>query len=164
MLIHYIGDIHQPLHASSRYTKEFPKGDEGGNGFKLSVNGFEDITNLHALWDSVAASEATDIKLPLSDNNWEKLGDISTRLRTEYPIEKVLTNRIPSEPSISAEWAEESYKIVRDEVYAGLNSDSDYEFQPSKEYMDKSRIIAERQIARAGYRLAQVLDNIWASH
>ena len=27
LLIHYIGDIHQPLHASSRYTKEFPEGD-----------------------------------------------------------------------------------------------------------------------------------------
>jgi hypothetical protein len=37
MLIHYIGDIHQPLHASSRYTKDYPDGDEGGNFFKLSI-------------------------------------------------------------------------------------------------------------------------------
>ena len=28
-LIHLVGDIHQPLHASSYYSKEFPNGDRG---------------------------------------------------------------------------------------------------------------------------------------
>ena len=56
LLIHYIGDIHQPLHASSRYTKDYPEGDEGGNAFKVHVNASEQITNLHALWDSVVTS------------------------------------------------------------------------------------------------------------
>lgn len=36
LLIHYVGDVHQPLHASSRYTKKYPEGDEGGNLFYLS--------------------------------------------------------------------------------------------------------------------------------
>ncbi len=35
MIIHYIGDVHQPLHNLQRYTKEFPKGDKGGNFFKI---------------------------------------------------------------------------------------------------------------------------------
>ena len=31
LLIHYIGDIHQPLHAISRVDSKYPKGDAGGN-------------------------------------------------------------------------------------------------------------------------------------
>jgi hypothetical protein len=35
LLIHYIGDIHQPLHASARVNSDYPKGDAGGNFVKL---------------------------------------------------------------------------------------------------------------------------------
>jgi len=35
LLIHYCGDIHQPLHATSRVDHEYPKGDFGGNTFKI---------------------------------------------------------------------------------------------------------------------------------
>ena len=31
LLIHFIGDIHQPLHAISRVDSRYPKGDAGGN-------------------------------------------------------------------------------------------------------------------------------------
>lgn len=34
-LIHYVGDLHQPLHCSSRVNGDYPKGDRGGNSFKL---------------------------------------------------------------------------------------------------------------------------------
>jgi hypothetical protein len=50
LLIHYLGDIHQPLHTVSRYAKEFPKGDMGGNLFMLKQVG--EVNELHALWDS----------------------------------------------------------------------------------------------------------------
>lgn len=59
LLIHYIGDIHQPLHASSRYTIDYPKGDEGGNDFRIKVThkGLgERPNNLHSLWDSIIMS------------------------------------------------------------------------------------------------------------
>lgn len=50
-LIHYTGDIHQPLHATSRVDHKFPKGDRGGNSVSLpSVSGAK---NLHSVWDSV---------------------------------------------------------------------------------------------------------------
>ena len=51
LLIHYSGDIHQPLHCSSRVNHEYPKGDRGGNDFPLTPMG--DIKELHAAWDSV---------------------------------------------------------------------------------------------------------------
>lgn len=50
LLIHYVGDIHQPLHTVSRFTKDFPNGDMGGNLFMLKES--ENVTELHALWDS----------------------------------------------------------------------------------------------------------------
>ena len=67
LLIHYIGDIHQPLHTSSRYTKEYPNGDEGGNYYKVSEKKVSEIKNLHMLWDSVLLSESEDINLPLNE-------------------------------------------------------------------------------------------------
>src|SRR5256885_14208137 len=49
-VMHLVGDIHQPLHSSSRVTpaEPLPKGDEGGNTFHL-----DDNRNLHAYWDRI---------------------------------------------------------------------------------------------------------------
>lgn len=51
LLIHYHGDIHQPLHSLSRVNPEFPAGDRGGNSFPLP--GHYSIKELHAAWDSL---------------------------------------------------------------------------------------------------------------
>lgn len=52
LVIHYVGDIHQPLHTVSAVDDEYPKGDRGGNSewISPSVSG---VGNLHSLWDSV---------------------------------------------------------------------------------------------------------------
>jgi hypothetical protein len=42
MIVHFIGDIGQPLHCEGL--------EEGGNGIKVTYDG--DDTNLHAIWDS----------------------------------------------------------------------------------------------------------------
>jgi len=61
LLMHYTGDIHQPLHATSRVDKEYPAGDRGGNSFPVpSIDGAK---NLHSVWDSVIYTEAGDYKL-----------------------------------------------------------------------------------------------------
>ena len=62
LLIHYFGDIHQPLHSVSRYTDEFPNGDQGGNLFMLQPYGEQGINELHALWDSVVGYYAGDFQ------------------------------------------------------------------------------------------------------
>ncbi len=51
LLIHYLGDVHQPMHALSRVNPEFPAGDRGGNSFPLKNH--YSISELHAAWDSV---------------------------------------------------------------------------------------------------------------
>ena len=51
LIIHYAGDIHQPLHSVAEVDNEYPEGDEGGNYEHIpSVNG---VSNLHSVWDSV---------------------------------------------------------------------------------------------------------------
>lgn len=67
MLIHYVGDVHQPLHAVAEVDSTYPSGDRGGNLETLpSVCG---ASNLHAMWDSVAYNycgnpTVVSIKLP----------------------------------------------------------------------------------------------------
>jgi hypothetical protein len=59
--MHYVGDIHQPLHATARVDHEYPSGDRGGNSFPVpSVDGAK---NLHAVWDSVVYAFPNDIPL-----------------------------------------------------------------------------------------------------
>ena len=61
--------------------------------------------------------------------------------------------------SSSSVWARESYEIVTSELYSGLvsNDNSVGSVTPSKEYLDRSQAIAERQLAIGGYRLAYTL-------
>lgn len=85
LLIHYIGDIHQPLHDVSRYSEDFKDGDMGGNLYMLEEK--DGINELHALWDSTIYEWDQDVPLPLSQSGWDFLGDISKTLREEHPIE-----------------------------------------------------------------------------
>jgi hypothetical protein len=38
LVIHYVGDLHQPLHTVSEVDYEYPAGDRGGNEEKLPSN------------------------------------------------------------------------------------------------------------------------------
>ena len=53
MIIHYLGDIHQPLHAVAEVDSRFPEGDQGGNLQKIPMDKASGVDELHAVWDSV---------------------------------------------------------------------------------------------------------------
>ena len=71
LLLHYAGDIHQPLHATSRVDHEYPKGDRGGNDVPLPSK--VGAKNLHSVWDSVLYSQAGDYDLVSSIQNLDNL-------------------------------------------------------------------------------------------
>jgi hypothetical protein len=48
LLVHFVGDIHQPLHTINRYSKQHPQGDLGGNKYKIHA---AHADNLHLYWD-----------------------------------------------------------------------------------------------------------------
>ena len=50
-LIHFVGDIHQPLHASEGVSRNHRQGDMGGNLVKIRMDGDFEGKNLHFYWD-----------------------------------------------------------------------------------------------------------------
>ena len=53
-LIHFLGDVHQPLHCATRFTADdFPKGDRGGNDFMIKLSGHSSAVALHTFWDDL---------------------------------------------------------------------------------------------------------------
>jgi hypothetical protein len=68
LLIHYAGDIHQPLHCTSRIDKNYPQGDFGGNTVPIATR--DNITELHAVWDSVLYTHEGYATLPFTEEAW----------------------------------------------------------------------------------------------
>jgi hypothetical protein len=148
-LIHLVGDIHQPLHAATRITKQNPKGDAGGNGFKLV--GVPD--NLHWYWDAAAgAFNFWSPTRPLEERDRRRLEGFATMLTGEFPAEKAadVTTFNPDK------WAQESHLLAANVVY-NLPENT----LPSEAYNTKARAVARERLALAGYRLAQVVNSIY---
>ncbi|WP_317043459.1 S1/P1 nuclease [Nonlabens spongiae] len=71
MLVHYIGDLHQPLHVGLKV-------DKGGNDFQ--VRWFNKGTNLHSVWDTkmiesygMSYSELAVNMVPLSRKRYKQI-------------------------------------------------------------------------------------------
>lgn len=82
LLIHYVGDLHQPLHATARLDAKYPKGDAGGNFFRLPEK--LGAKNLHSVWDSVVYLWTGTPTLPLSYNDWTTQGQVIGNLEKKY--------------------------------------------------------------------------------
>lgn len=78
LLIHCVGDSTQPLHNINRFSEDEPKGDKGGNGFKLK-NKYSTKT-LHSLWDKVLYQERKNIARPISNDDWLQIQETINNL------------------------------------------------------------------------------------
>ena len=114
LLMHYVGDIHQPLHTVSRYSQDFPDGDMGGNLFMLTEK--EGINELHALWDSGIYEYDQDVSQPFNQTAWDYLGNISSNLREEHPIQE-FTDALKVPEKL---WAQEGYQIATSFLYKNI--------------------------------------------
>jgi hypothetical protein len=103
-LVHYIGDLHQPLHAVSRFTEKRPYGDFGGNLFYIAGN-YGAFKNLHSLWDSGMNKYVKGINPPLNEKEWASVQNFADNIRNEFPRESVT---LGIDPEV---WAQESYDI-----------------------------------------------------
>lgn len=113
LLLHYVGDVHQPLHATSRVDHEFPAGDRGGNDFKLASQ--DGLKELHAVWDSIIFEYTGYATLPFSDADWNTNGDNAKKLMSTYTISSSEATNL--EPTF---WANESFKISENFVYKNI--------------------------------------------
>lgn len=152
--LHVGGDIHNPLHNASRVTDLEPKGDQGGNMFLLSPPDAprESRLNLHSFWDSLITRS-----LPRKNDacDADYFAATAKTVMSEFPYSK-MEARI--KPGNFQAWHNEGFNLLTTEVYtAGLQRNQ----MPPKDYQKKSFRIGREQIALAGYRLGETLEQIF---
>src|SRR4029079_19017772 len=97
-LFHLIPDIHPPVHAVTLFSREYPKGDEGGTDACVRVAQGRAALSLHQLWDDVLTSS----------NNTRNLRNMAIELRNRFP-RTGLTELATDDPEL---WAKESFEIA----------------------------------------------------
>ena len=142
ILIHVVGDIHQPLHATTKVSRRLPKGDLGGNLYLLSRSPYG--KNLHQYWDNGAGIL-----------NYKNLNEIQAKA---HFLEKTRPCYLAPAQKSPEQWATTAHYLAINQAYSIRTHK-----QPSKNYQLNVRQITEDQIVLAGCRLAQVLNAIAAS-
>lgn len=131
-LIHWVGDVHQPLHTIGR--------DRGGNAFYLAANPYG--KNLHQFWDNGAGSLYNIKNLKKTAQIW---------LNAYPPSAEQLEITDPMK------WAQESYLLATTQAYVGIEPKTN----PNAVYVEKTQLITKKQIVLAGTRLSQILKNTY---
>ena len=150
LIIHFMGDIHQPLHDSNMFSKEFPKGDKGGN--TILMKNHYTVKNLHSLWDTVLYKYHKTIYRPFTAESFDDFGKLATELRTK--VEGSLTK---SEiETIDFKLMEQESFDAGPQLYDGVVNDKDTPLVDG--YVDKWMDLAEKRVVLAAYRLAYLIE------
>jgi len=147
VLLHLIGDIHQPLHCVNKFTAASPNGDEGGNTIKFSFPG--GISNLHQLWDSGVTLLNNSIDRPLTDDAQAYIVNMAQTIQSQTDLSAITPG------TNITEWAMEGVPLAINYVYNFTTGSV-----PDQAYVDAALPIVIQQLGKAGYRLAQVLQLI----
>jgi|SRR6185312_858238 len=140
-LEHLIGDVHQPLHLTSRFLKSQPQGDAGGNFVFIQPG-----RNLHFVWDDAAAPR---------DLSYDDILRYAREITTDYPVSSALSLD-------ASQWASESFELDKTAVYTfGPETGSkEHPLILPPEYEERAKRTARQRVALAGYRLAGALIKI----
>jgi hypothetical protein len=139
---HLVGDVHQPLHDTSRFTKKHPDGDEGGN-LVLICDTPNCGRELHAYWDGILGPENLEDSLTMG-------AELDSR---------------PKPPGANIRdphlWINEGLELAKEDVYQPPISPDEPDSPvgiPDKRYHDRAESLAQSQVLLAGYRLSGLLD------
>ncbi len=162
-LIHFAGDIHQPLHCASN-------SDKGGNC--IFVSGGKNA-NLHHVWDG-------EILLQVLTTDNAMAQQLSTQFSALSDAKKA--EMLAGTPD---DWAVESHKLALSKAYglvrprikvmnpqievndcktqapAGIQS---LKLKLSPAYFTQTEPVVEAQLMKAGARLANMLNTIWPAN
>lgn len=150
-LLHFVGDIQQPLHCSTAVWSTKLGGDAGGNGFSVSGGNW---SNLHSLWDSGGGFLSDSLSRPLSVANQNFLSNKVAAIEANYPY-------VPNAGQIPdpMTWAESGLALAQTNAYVGITRGT----TPSQPYLDTTQATTERLMAQGGYQLADLLNTIFAT-
>lgn len=141
-LLHFVGDLHQPLHAGE-------KNDKGGNDVAARYGIYAPKRfNLHSIWDGTLAERAITT---------------GPTLIRRYPA----AERRRVQAGTVADWSHESWQVAHDVVYASALGGDPCRPQgtgaPASVTLDEATIerivpAARLEVKRGGLRLAKLLD------
>jgi hypothetical protein len=163
-LIHFVGDIHQPLHS-------IDDEDQGGNCDPVHFAGDPGATNLHSLWDSGL------LTVEMKRGSYRDAAAFAAGLDARFSsLYESLSRRRANDPE---SWAWESNGVARRTVYGKLKpviapatagstitcagrrkSVGALHLVISESYVRKAQPVMDRQLARAGFRLARLLNSL----
>jgi hypothetical protein len=142
-ILHFVGDIHQPLHSSDHH-------DRGGNDVKVIVDGFKHTSKdeLHGFLDTQFV---------------DALGTPPRSLATS-----LLSNITPAQAREWAkgtpdDWAKEAFDISAADVYGTPPLSKDEVQRLDSTYVNKVEKDVKMQLSRAGIRLAFFLNQALSS-
>lgn len=153
-VVHFVGDVHQPLHAED-------DDDKGGNTVQLQF--FGRGTNLHSVWDGAVLRHALDL-VPGPNYSFDHAavqadamqldGAISASDRTQWSS----IGGLPQLYGEAVDWAEESHQLARDVAYAHLDGRNQAGW--SQRYQDVTWPVVRTRLQQGGVRLAAVLNEL----
>ncbi len=133
LLIHIVGDIHQPLHVGRLE-------DQGGN--RIKVQWFNEPANLHSVWD-------------------EKLIEMQKLSYTEYTLainHSTKTQRKNWQQQPLEQWLYESYQLA-EKIYGSITQpDQKIGFRYNFDFIE----IVNQQLLKGGIHLAGLLNEIYS--
>ena len=138
-LVHFVGDVHQPLHVGRG-------GDLGGN--RVIVHWFGELRNLHSIWDS-GLIESEDL-------SYTEFADFIDHVPE--------ATAAAWQQSTCIDWMDESFAL-RDQVYGleDLSRHTDREGRLDLNYTYAYQVMPtlKQRLAQGGIRLAGVLNAIF---
>lgn len=155
-LIHFAGDIHQPLHTAS-------DADEGGN-CELLATPVGKANNLHALWDGEIIAEMGLDQRALAAALQAQIVTLS-----EAERDKIIAGRVD-------DWTWESHELAIHDIYEPLHIPVERVMFPhscvsapeaitqlrlaiGESYVAAMKPVVREQLMKAGLRLAKILND-----
>ena len=130
-LVHFMGDLHQPLHCADNH-------DRGGNDVEVTF--FGKSSNLHKVWD-------TDI---IARAGLRQTANRVIALSTS-------DNAVTLAEGTFADWALEAHRLAIEHTYKGIPTNK----RLGQDYYQSNRPVIDQQLRKAGQRLAAILNEVF---
>jgi len=143
-LEHLVGDVHQPLHATSRFSHDLPDGDQGGNLVVLACAdpcSKHQANELHAFWDNALGTSKTAADAIAAAERLAKAPAAATAVTDE---------RV---------WIQESFEAAKQFAYALPAGPGAGPYQLDATYKKNALTEAQARVALAGARLADLINS-----
>jgi hypothetical protein len=157
-LLHMVGDVHQPLHATARFTTGFRNGDGGGNRTIVClpqpapcVTSGRDVIKLHNIWDRSFGT----------DNRPASALEAARAMVAELRNANSDVSRAVAAVDLNAPtrtWLNESLRLSIDFAYVSPVRAESGPITLTSTYMSNATREGTRRVAIAGRRLAELLN------